>query len=59
MKAETNNTKENGQDGKPHELNSFATHGVDGCNGDPIPWDKTSDRENEIAHTNVVQSNVR
>ena len=58
METKTNDTEEGGQDDEPHDLNGFATDNVDSSDRNPIAWNKTCAREDQIAHTVVVESDV-
>ena len=58
MEAETDDAEENGKHNKSTHLDRFSTDSIDGCDRHPIARNETSDRQNQIADTGIVQSSV-
>jgi hypothetical protein len=56
MKTKSNDTEKDSEDDKASKLDRFAADGVNCCNSCPVTRNETSNRENEIADTVVVQS---
>lgn len=56
--GKSNDDEEDGQDTEAHELDGFATDGVDCGHGDPVTWDGTGTNDDQIANCGVAENMI-
>lgn len=55
METEADNTEEDCEDGKSHDLDRLTANYINGCNRGPVARDETGNRENQITNAVIVQ----
>lgn len=56
--SKTHDDEQNGEDDEATKLDSFAAKGVDGGDRDPVPWHSTSQNNNQVTNSGIVQELV-